>query len=299
MEEPPVTPTRAHLTRLMKVWRSGGWPCRDAIEIDLLASQWVTLAVADSGHETLRLTDQGIRVLAQARQATRRASSAHDRLAQRMARQLAQSGRIVWRELSLRAQVSANPPLAEGVMEEATGPLWANDRNDSAEPVVPVRPAGSAWRIARPDVFSLRRTSVESYLRPMVHEVKVSRADLLSDLRHASKRESYQWLSCETYYVFPAHIADAQELPQEFGVWVLNGSIEEGALEMLRPARHSPCTLPFAVWMALAKSTPEHFDDEPAQAHLGGPADAGPGDPSADSSGETPGGLPGEAPREA
>ena len=58
--------------------------------------------------------------------------------------------------------------------------------------------------MARPDVFSVRHTSVESYLQPMVHEVKVSRADLLSDLRHDAKRESYQWLSCETYYVFPA-----------------------------------------------------------------------------------------------
>lgn len=47
--------------------------------------------------------------------------------------------------------------------------------------------------MARPDVFSVRNTSVKKYLLPMVHKVKVSCADLLSNLRHATKRESYQW----------------------------------------------------------------------------------------------------------
>ena len=46
--------------------------------------------------------------------------------------------------------------------------------------------------MARPGVFSVRHTSVEDYLQPMVHEVKISRTDLLSDLRHSAKRESYQ-----------------------------------------------------------------------------------------------------------
>ena len=110
--------------------------------------------------------------------------------------------------------------------------------------------------MARPDVFSLRRTSVEDYLQPMVHEVKVSRADLLSDLRHAAKRESYQWLSCETYYVLPAGMAEPHEIPEEFGVWLLNGPIDAGTLDLVRPARHVPCKLPFQVWMALAKATP-------------------------------------------
>ncbi len=267
----------------MKVWRSGGWPCRDALEIALLAAKWVTLSVADSGHETLRLTDLGIRLLAHARQAAQRASSDHDRLAERMARQLAQSGRIVWRELSLRAQVSVDAPLVEGVMQEASDSLWDGSRKGMAEDnPAPSRAGHRIWRVARPDVFSLRSTSVESYLRPMVHEVKVSRADLLSDLRHASKRESYQWLSCETFYVFPAQIAELHEIPQDFGVWVLSGSIEEGSLELVRPARNCPCTLPFAVWMALAKSTPEQFDRDTTQAHLGGPAADVPGDASPD-----------------
>jgi hypothetical protein len=126
----------------------------------------------------------------------------------------------------------------------------------------------ASWRMARPDVFSVRRTSVEDYLQPMVHEVKVSRADLLSDLRHAAKRESYQWLSCETYYVLPTGVAEPHEIPEPFGVWLLNGPIDSGTLDLARPARHLPCRLPFPVWMALAKATPASFDGESRQQEL-------------------------------
>ena len=237
---PPPSPSRAHLARLMHVWRSGGWPCRDAIEIDLLAAAWVGLSRADSGHETLTLTDAGIHVLAAARQRNQRAASAHDRLADRVAQQLMQAGRIAWRELSLRAQISS--------ADEAPS---------------------TAWRIARPDVFSVRNTSVEAYLQPVVHEVKVSRADLLSDLRHVAKRESYQWLCSECFYVFPAGIARVDEIPEAFGVMVAHGDLATGTLELLRPARHTSCTLPFAVWLALAKATPLRNEADAAQRHLG------------------------------
>jgi hypothetical protein len=266
----PITPRRAHLTRLLQIWRSAGWPCRDAIEIELLAANWVVSWIDSGGHETLRLTDLGIRLLAEARQSNQRALSAHDRLAHRVALQLAQSGRIVWRELSLRAEVTPEPAPADAGpgMGQA---LLLDDANEAPE--LPEQPAqrGRAWRVSRPDIFSVRGTSVEDYLRPMVHEVKVSRADLLSDLRHAAKRESYQWLSCETYYVFPADVAEPQEIPEAFGVWTLNGSIDAGTLELVRPARHSPCKLPFAVWMALAKATPAQFDGDGAQGLLGEP----------------------------
>ena len=122
--------------------------------------------------------------------------------------------------------------------------------------------------MARPDVFSMRNTTVEAYLRPMVHEIKVSRADLLSDLRHEAKRQAYQWLSCECYYVFPLGIAQPAEVPEAFGVWLLHGEVDTGRLELARPARHTPRTLPFAVWMALAKATPLRPDDDAAQSPL-------------------------------
>ena len=151
------------------------------------------------------------------------------------------------------------------------GALWPDD-----ETIPQQRYHGQAsWRMARPDVFSVRRTSVEEYLQPMVHEVKVTRADLLCDLRHAAKRASYQWLSCETYYVLPTGVAEPHEIPEPFGVWLLNGPVDSGTLDLARPARHVPCKLPFPVWMALAKATPTGLDGEAVQRELGDTAAGG------------------------
>ena len=268
MEAPlHICPRRAHLTRLMSIWRSAGWPCRDAIELDLLAAGWAKQSGTADGHETIRLTDAGIRLLAEARQRNQRSLSAHDRLALRVAAQLTAAGRVVWRELSLRAQVSTDDTSVVTEAQAAEAALWPEHQPEEAGTR---RPGSKAsWRMARPDVFSVRHTTVENYLQPMVHEVKVSRADLLSDLRHPAKRASYQWLSSETYFVFPAGMAKPEEIPEEFGVWVLNGSVEGGTLDLARPAAHMPCKLPFFVWMALAKAIPVRLDEDAAQGQLG------------------------------
>jgi hypothetical protein len=263
----------------MSIWRSAGWPSRDAIEIDLLAAGWVALSVGDAGHETLHLTDAGIGLLSAARQRNQRAAGAHDRLAERMALQLMSSGRIAWRELSLLAEVQAaeSSGCVAPAISEALWPADEHgDPSDASAPMNAVAKRKTSWRVARPDVFSIRNTSVEAYLQPMVHEIKVSRADLLSDLRHVAKRESYQWLSCETCYVFPAGVAEPHEIPEAFGIWTLTGSIDEGSLELVRPARHTPCRLPFTVWMALAKAQPLRVDGDAVQGHLGAVATAPP-----------------------
>ena len=266
-----IPPRRAHLTRLMTIWRSAGWPCCDAIELDLIAAGWATLVSSDGGRDCMRLTDTGIRLLADAKQRNRRCLSAHDRLAQRVAEHLVAMGRIVWRELALRAQVVGHDASAADVDPRVGNALWPVDPTERA---AAHHPGGAtSWRMARPDVFSVRHTSVEAYLQPMVHEIKVSRADLLSDLRHTAKRESYQWLSCETCYVFPAGMAEPHEIPAAFGVWVLHGAIDGGTFDIVRPAVHTLCKLPFAVWKALAKASPVRLDGEPAQRQLGEAAD--------------------------
>lgn len=252
--------SRTHLSRLMKIWRSAGWPCRDPIELDLLAAGLLVSTATEHGHETLKLTPQGFDVLAASRQRNLRAMSRHERLVQRVARQLDQAGRLVWTELSLRALVKSETDASTSVVQAAEPlpelGLWTQEDLDTGIlPSEPAEPKGT-WRMARPDVFSVRHTSVEAYLQPVVHEIKVSRADLLSDLRHAAKRESYQWLCSACYYVFPAGIAQANEIPQDLGVWVIHGDLDTGRLEQLRPARHAPMTVPFPVWMALAKTTP-------------------------------------------
>lgn len=102
----PITPRRFHLTRLMSIWRSAGWPCHDAVELDLVAAGWATIVEDACGHETIRLTEAGIRLLAAARQRNQRALSAHDQLVGPVAAELMAAGRIVWRELSLRARIT-------------------------------------------------------------------------------------------------------------------------------------------------------------------------------------------------
>jgi hypothetical protein len=293
-----VKPTRSHLSRLMKIWRSAGWPSRDPIDIDLLAAGWVSLVGDHPAQECLRLTDAGIALLAQSRHDNRRAASAHDRLALRMADLLMDSGRLVWRELSLRAQIeldaakdaapdAASPlPVPDTTVYQrfmASEGLWAEEeaKAERAAKAAPTPKPQLQWRLSRPDLFSVRRTSNPAYLQPLVHEVKVSRADLFSDLRHKAKRASYQWLCSECHYVFPAGLAEPRELPEELGVWVIHGDIDTGQLEMLRPARHNPCSIPFDVWMSLAKASPVQRPLERTQAELAN-ADADPDEPQPD-----------------
>ncbi len=205
-----------HRRRLRDIYRSAGWPCQDPIEIELLCAGLVERVRASTGHETLRVTDAGIALLAETLQRNRARRDPHEALVQRVACEMTRAGRIAWQGLSLRAKV------------------------------------GDAWSMAMPDVYSIRHTSLETYLEPIVHEVKVHRADLLSDLRKANKRAAYLQLSTECWYVIRAGIAESEEIPPECGVLVAGAD----ALEVLRPAPKRPMRMPFQLWMALARATP-------------------------------------------
>ena len=75
--------------------------------------------------------------------------------------------------------------------------------------------------------------------------------------------------------MLPGGVAEPSEIPEAFGVWLLNGSIDAGTLQLARPARHLPCKLPFPVWMALARATPVSTDGESTQQELGDTAAGG------------------------
>ena len=219
-----------HRRRLRDVYRSAGWPCQDAIEIELVAAGLLARERGPFGHETLRLSDAGIAVLAETLAGNRRRRDAHELLVERVAREMTRAGRLAWRGLAVRARV------------------------------------GEQWRIAMPDVFSVRHTTVEAYLEPIVHEVKVQRSDLLADLRRATKREAYLQLGGECWYVVKAGIAEPDEIPAECGVLVADA----GGLTVARPAPRRPARMSFPLWMALARATPvEGWRFEEAQAALG------------------------------
>ena len=267
MNDPSIPSLRrVHLTRLNAIWRSAGWPCRDAIELDLLAAGYATQVRTADGHEIVRPSERGLRALAELRQQRRRSLSTHDRLAELVCNRLLTDGRIVWRELSLRAGLldeSDSPNEAQLALDVAPSPESEPGADETLRKAAKV-----SWRVARPDVFSIRQTSVEAYLHPMVHEIKASRADLLSDLRSIHKRASYQSLSCETYYVFPASVASPDEIPDTFGVWLVTGPLENPGLEIVRPAHHAACRLPFHVWLALARAVPLLREETSAQHEL-------------------------------
>jgi hypothetical protein len=226
------TLSKPHLRRLREIFRSAGWPCLDNIEIDLLAHGLIARRRPDAqGVETLRVTDDGIAILSQLHARNRGAMSKHEALVDRIASTLQRDGRVVWTGLTTRA--------AAGHEEGKTH-----------------------WRMAVPDVFSIRNSSVETMLEPIVHEIKVHRADLLSDLRNAPKRDSYLALSSQAFYVLAAGVGAADEIPEPFGVLVADG--QEVRCE--RFAQKRECKLAFSVWMSLAKSTPLAFADNPSQA---------------------------------
>lgn len=240
--EPAIALGRTHARRLREVYRSAGWPCQDMLEIELLAAGMLERVAGPAGHETLRVTDAGIAWLAATLARNRSLLSAHEALVEQVACEMVRAGRITWRALSLRAQL---PPA--GVGEKVR------------------------WCMVRPDVFSIRNTTVESYVDPIVHEIKVKRSDLLGDLRRPDKRTAYLDLGGECWYVLGCDakgrpIGAADEIPAECGVMLM----QDQRLVVARAApRRTRQNLPLGVWMALAKATPVAGLNDGVQGLLG------------------------------
>jgi hypothetical protein len=260
-----VTLGRIHARRLREVYRSAGWPCQDVPEIELLAAGMLQRVCGTGGHETLRVTDIGIAWLARAAAQNRSALSKHEALVGHVALEMVRAGRIAWRGLGLRARLS---PLDDG----GAGVPKHPGLRESDESVSP--PPSARWCIARPDVFSIRNTTVEAYADPIVHEIKVHRSDLLGDLRRPDKRAAYLDLGGQCWYVLGADakgrpIGDASEITAECGVMLIDG----GRLIVARPApQQARKPLPFSLWLALAKATPVSGLTEDDQALLGAEA---------------------------
>lgn len=226
----------AHRRRLREMWRSAGWPCHDALELDLLADGLLERVWDPAGRETLRVTGNGLQALAASRRRAQAALSAHEALVAVVARAMQRAGRIVWRGLSLRA------PL-----DEADG--------------------GTRWVMAMPDVYSIRHTTVEACVEPVVHEIKVSRSDLLAELKRPDKGRAYRALGGECWYVVREGLCTEAEIPADYGLMVARGA-DADRLEVLRPAPRRQLILGFPVWMALARATAQSRGDDDAQPGL-------------------------------
>jgi hypothetical protein len=242
--EPALRPPQRR--RLREIWRSAGWPAHDPIELDLLAAGCLQRVWDAQGRETLRVTELGLQQLARARQRSTAALQPHEALVGRVAELMQREGRIVWRGLSLRA------------------PLVGDD--------------GSArWVTAMPDVFSIRPSSLEDGLLPLVHEVKVRRADLLADLKRAEKRQAYQGLAAGCCYVLAEGVGDERDVPPPFGVLLAAPGTPgaAGGFTLARAAQLRPVRMTLLTWVSLARANAEPGPELPPQAALGAPDEAG------------------------
>lgn len=222
----PITPIllkRIHDQRLRSVYRSSGWPCLDPIETDLLAAGLLERVPQPKGTELVRVTEAGLQRLAISRDRNRSALDLHDALVARVAEEQVRQGRIAY----LGLQLFSKPD--------------------------------DQWLRPVPDVFTIRNTTREDAVCPAIFEIKVRRADLLSDLKKPEKRASYIALSSECYYVLVEGIAKPEEIPQECGVIIATAT----ALEIVRVSPKREMTLSFSHWMALAKADRFRCDRDP------------------------------------
>jgi hypothetical protein len=219
--------SRPHAARLKQYLRSAGWPSHDSIELDLLAAGLLERRIDAAGRDTLVVTQAGIEALHRQLSRNRAAFGPHEALVARTADWLVANQRLVFLAPAFRVKVD------------------------------------EAWCIARPDVFSIRHTTREDYLRPIAYEIKVRRADLLGDLRKPAKRACYQQVSAEFYYVVLPGIATADDIPEDCGLI----EARDAGLATLRVSPSREPLWDFSRWMSLIRAQ-RHREQEQVQLGL-------------------------------
>lgn len=168
----------------------------DSIDLDLVALRVLHLDGSGmSGYQRAQVTEQGIQALHQHRQADIQNRGVHHELGSRLAAYLREQGRITWENIEFKNVITENRPTGDG----ESAPYTYTKR-------------------VRPDVFSITPDLDMKRADPCVHEVKVSRADYLSDLAKPEKRRSYASISRALFYVTPAGLIKPEELPPGAGL---------------------------------------------------------------------------------
>lgn len=169
----------------------------DSIDLDLIALKTVVLdAAGSSGYTQVRITELGLDTLHQHRQNDLSVRQVHHDLGGRVAEYLRGQGRITWENIEFKNLVDSEDLKTPG-----------------GEPY-------QFWKRVRPDVFSIATTLDMKTANPCVHEIKVSRADFLSDIAKPEKRQAYAMLAQAVYYVAPDGMIQPHEMPKEVGLLV-------------------------------------------------------------------------------
>lgn len=190
----PALPSlpRGHLKRLRELWARGR-PSQlsqlEGVHLDLMTSGCLEVLGEDQARgcwgSTVRVTNLGVAVLAQARQALVAAQRPHHELGARLSAWLRAREMLTWENVEF-----ANPD----------------------------RSAFRAWGVVRPDVFACKPTLRAESSAAAIYEVKVSRADFLADLAKPQKRQAYMELAEAVYFCAPQGLIESSEVPKGIGL---------------------------------------------------------------------------------
>lgn len=194
--------TRAHFSRLRFYWanqRSQPSIQGGAVDLDL---QRLGLTRLTSSGDSYVATELGAAALAEQSVRERSRRSPHHELGGRLAQWLQGQRRLTWEGVEFRARVPA-------VYERA-----------AAMGLEVPEPSGALFLLPRPDVYSVVQTFYPERISPLVHEVKVSRADFLADVAKPLKRLAYACIADAVHYVMPAGLVEPHEVPANCGLIV-------------------------------------------------------------------------------
>ena len=163
---------------------TGALALPDAIDLDLSVMGLIQRLYAPYGGVHYAITPMGERMLGELREHARSQRAPHHLLGSHLAQWLSEQ----------------TPPRL----------TWENCTFD-----VPVNGCNVP---TRPDVFSLATTLVVAKAAPIVHEIKVSRADFLCDVKDPTKRAAYFHLAPRVFYAVPFGLVSKEEVPLECGL---------------------------------------------------------------------------------
>jgi hypothetical protein len=217
--------TRAHYSRLRFYWvnRRAGIQ-GGVVDLDLQTRGFIKL---NDGGYSYAATEAGVAELAAETERTRARRAPHHELGGRVAQWLQEKGRMTWEGVEFRVRETdcyARAKVMDIAVTDARGILYA---------------------CPRPDVFSVMATFNPDNINPIVHEVKVSRADFLADVGKPLKRLAYACIAENVYYVLPAGLVEPAEVPKACGLVVEEAP---GQFRVLKRAKKAAVTL-----------KPEHF----------------------------------------
>jgi hypothetical protein len=198
-----ITFTPRHYQRLRFYFRgrkgAGGVSRTDLLDLDLAAAGLITREES-YGLVLYRISHAGeVELNAESKREIERRRPHHD-LGGRLAQWLQGQGRITWENVEFTSIRTENGRV-----------------------------------LVRPDVFSMEATLEPSQMRPQIHEVKVTRADFLADVKNEKKRGGNLIFCDAFYYAAPSGLIKPEEVPDGCGLVIEHSPCEFEIL--VRPKR--------------------------------------------------------------